>query len=360
MFILGIETSCDECSAAVVEDGKQILSNIIASQVKDHLPFNGVVPEIASRLHTEWIYSVVDEAVKSAGLVKTDIHGIAVTNRPGLVGSLLVGLSFAKGLAFSLKIPFVGVDHMKAHLYAAHLEQEIEYPYLGVLVSGGHTLIGSVHSFDDIMILGTTIDDAVGEAFDKVARHYELGYPGGVVIDKLSRDGDPDFFDFPDPSLHKGDHDFDVSYSGLKTAVINQLEMFRVIKEREYTKADIAASFQRAAVDILVSRVKRALEKTRYKRIVTGGGVAANSLFRKELNRLDGIETIFPSIKLCTDNGAMVAGIGYHLMKTGGSDSFGVTASPRVYGLEKKYKKHADRYDQPPISDSESLSTHDE
>ncbi len=336
MKILGIETSCDECAASVVEDGKKILSNVVATQIELHKPYNGVVPEIASRLHTEWIISVVRDSIDQAGLNLKDIDGIAVTSRPGLVGSLLVGLSFAKGLALSLGKPFIGVDHIRAHLYAPYLEQTIEYPYLGVLVSGGHTVISRVTEFDEMEVLGTTIDDACGEAFDKVAKFYELGYPGGVAIDRLAKEGDSSAFTFPDPSLHKGDHKYDVSYSGLKTAVVNQLDRFRngVV---EKSKENIAASFQKAAVDILMRRVRRALKDTGLTRVVAGGGVVANSLLRKELLELKGIETIIPSMSLCTDNGAMIAGIGYHYLKRGITSDYSMTASARVQAFRKKY-----------------------
>lgn len=217
MKVLGIESSCDECAASVVEDGKVILSNIVDSQVELHRPFYGVVPEIASRKHVESITPVVKSALSEAGLGESDIDGIAVTYRPGLIGSLLVGLSFAKGLAFSLGKPLIGVDHILAHLYAPHLENDISYPYIGLIVSGGHTLIARVASFCQFEVLGTTLDDACGEAFDKVARHYDLGFPGGAAIDSLAGQGESRAFSFPRPSLHKGDHRFDVSYSGLKT-----------------------------------------------------------------------------------------------------------------------------------------------
>ena len=259
MKVLGIESSCDECSVAVVESGSHILSNVIATQLSIHRPYNGVVPEIASRTHTEWIWPVVKKAIDEAGIPKTDIDGVAVTNRPGLVGSLLVGLSFAKGFAYAIDRPFVAVDHIRAHLYAAHLEYEIDYPYLGLIVSGGHTIISRVDDFDSIKVLGTTIDDACGEAFDKVAKHYGFGYPGGLAIDKLARTGDSSTYNFPDPSLHKGKHAYDVSYSGLKTAVINQRGQFKV-KEGEDRPEDIAASFEKAAVDLLVKRVSKAVK----------------------------------------------------------------------------------------------------
>lgn len=336
MIVLGIESSCDECAAAVVKDGREILSNVVATQIDMHRPFNGVVPEIASRIHTEWIAPVVREAIEKAGMQPSDLDAIAVANRPGLMGSLLVGLSFAKSYSWSLGIPFVGVDHVRAHLYSAHLDRDIEYPYIGLLVSGGHTIICKVSGFEDIEIMGTTIDDAVGEAFDKVAKFYDLGYPGGLAIDRLSVEGDDSFFNFPAPNLHKGDHRYDVSYSGLKNAVINQLEQFRA-KEGEYKPADIAASFQKRAVNILLKRLFRAVSDTGIKRVVAGGGVAANSRLRAELGKADGIEVIFPPLKLCTDNGAMIGGIGYHYLKSNGPDPLSVTAAPRVSGFRKQY-----------------------
>lgn len=336
MLVLGVESSCDECSVAVVEDGKRILSNEIATQIDFHRPFNGVVPEIASRMHTEWIMTVAAHALEAARVTMDDIDGIAVTNRPGLVGSLLVGLNFAKGLAFSRGIPFVGVDHIRAHLYAPHLEYDIEYPYLGLLVSGGHTVISKVEDFDTIKVMGATIDDACGEAFDKVAKHYDLGYPGGVAIDKLSRQGNPDAFHFPDPSLHKGEHRYDVSYSGLKTAVINQLDQFWDGQSPK-SEANIAASFQKSAIDMLMKRVRRAVEDTGIRRIVAGGGVAANSLLRQELAGMEDIEAIFPSMELCTDNAAMIAGIGYHYLLRGERSELNLNAFPRVKRFKKVY-----------------------
>ena len=200
MIVLGIETSCDECSVALVEDGRKILSNEIATQIELHKPWYGVVPEIASRLHVQWIDGVRGKALAGAGLTLADVDGIAVTARPGLMGSLMVGLSYGKGLAWSLGKPMVGVNHVEAHLYAPHLEYEIEYPYLGVIVSGGHTMICRVDGFDSMEVLGTTVDDACGEAFDKVAKHYDLGYPGGVAIDRLAREGDDRAFNFPIPN----------------------------------------------------------------------------------------------------------------------------------------------------------------
>jgi len=350
MTILGIETSCDECSAAVVRNGSEICSNVIASQIDQHRMYNGVVPEIASRLHTEWIVDTVSQALEEAGIRKEQLDGVAVTSRPGLIGSLIAGVNFAKSFAYALGIPFVGVDHIRAHLYAPHLERTIQYPYLGVLASGGHTLIARVNSFDDIQVLGTTIDDAIGEAFDKVAKHYNMGYPGGIAVDRLAASGSPEAFSFPVPSLHKGDHALDVSYSGLKTAVINQLDQFwDGVSEK--TPENIAASFQKTAVDILVKRIRKALEMTGLNTAVVGGGVAANSRLRSELNQLersrggrtDGgikngtLKVLFPPPKLCTDNGAMIAGIGYHYLAQGVSDDLKLNASPRVKAFRRIY-----------------------
>ncbi len=336
MYVLGIESSCDECAAGVVQDGQKILSNVIATQIEEHRPWQGVVPEIASRLHTQWITSVIDQAIQEAGLERTQIQGIGVSNRPGLVGSLLVGLSFAKGLAWSLGIPFVGVDHIRAHLYAPHLEQEISYPYLGLLVSGGHTVLAKVENFDDLTVLGTTIDDACGEAFDKVAKHYNWGYPGGRTIDQLAQKGDPRAFNFPSPSLHKANHPYDVSYSGLKTAVINQLDQFHR-EGYEQSPANIAASFQRRAINMLVNKVKKAIGDTGISRVVTGGGVSANSYLRESLQDLQGVEAYFSSLPLCTDNGVMIAGIAYHYLQRGEASPLKITAQARVKSFKRSY-----------------------
>jgi N6-L-threonylcarbamoyladenine synthase len=334
--ILGIESSCDECSAAVVEDGRRVLSNIVLSQVDFHKPYYGVVPEIASRKHIEWILPVVTDALAEAGIGVDDLDAVAATCRPGLIGSLLVGLSFAKGFAFSRGLPIIGVDHILAHLYAPHLERDIPYPYLGLLVSGGHTIIARVESYDVMSVLGTTIDDACGEAFDKVAKFYDMGFPGGVAIDRLSREGNPRAFRFPFPSLHKGEAYYDVSYSGLKTAVIHQIDQFwDGISEK--SPANIAASFQRVAVDILAEKVERAAEDQGLRRIVAGGGVAANSYLRSRLSGGERFETIFPSLKLCTDNAAMVAGYAYHCMRDGKISDLSLNASARVPTFKRSY-----------------------
>jgi N6-L-threonylcarbamoyladenine synthase len=347
LIVLGIETSCDECAAAVVEDGKSILSNVVASQIPYHAAYNGVVPEIASRMHIEWINRVVQEALDTASLKASDIEAVAATAQPGLLGSLLVGLSFAKAFAWARDIPFIAVDHMLAHLYAANLECKNggasslspAYPFLGLLVSGGHSIICQAKDFDDITVLGATIDDAVGEAFDKVSKHYGFGYPGGIAIDKLAKSGNEGAFNFPLPNLYKGDHRYDFSYSGLKTAVINQLDKFRV-GEKPATgdrPEDIAASFQKTAVEILLRSLFRAVEDFNLTKIVAGGGVAANSCLRSALAAKQGISCIFPPLELCGDNGAMVAGIGYKYLQRGERSSLRTQASARVKSFKRGY-----------------------
>jgi len=334
MNVLGIESSCDETAAAVVKDGKTILSNVVATQIPFHQMYSGVVPEIASRKHAEWILPVVRRAIDEAGLQIGEVDAVAATNRPGLMGALLVGLTFAKTFAWALNKPFIAVNHMLGHLYAAHLEQDIDYPYLGLLVSGGHSIICKVSGFDDIEVLGTTVDDAAGEAFDKVAKFYGFGYPGGVIIDKLAQNGNPAAAHFPLPLLHKGSYAYDVSYSGLKTAVINQIDRFWN-PDFEKTPENIAAAFQETAVRILLSRLFKAVEDTGLKTIVAGGGVAANSRLRALLAERGDLRCIFPSLKLCTDNGAMIAGVGYRYLERGDTSPWNVTATARVSGFKK-------------------------
>ncbi|MFP3089668.1 tRNA (adenosine(37)-N6)-threonylcarbamoyltransferase complex transferase subunit TsaD [Treponema sp. TIM-1] len=343
MKILGIESSCDECAAAVVEDGRVPLSNVVATQIPFHAVYNGVVPEIASRKHTEWIYAVVKEALDNAGIGPGDIGGVAVTAHPGLLGSLLVGVSFAKAFAWARNLPFIAVDHMLAHLYACQLHHSPQdplsgaaYPFLGLLVSGGHSIICRVDDFDDITVLGTTIDDAVGEAFDKVSKYYGFGYPGGAAIDKLAQTGDPEAFRFPLPNLYKGDHPYDLSYSGLKTAVINQLAHFQV-KKGSAGPQDIAASFQKTAVDILLRSLFRAVEDIGLTTIVAGGGVAANSYLRLRLAERKDLRCLFPPLELCGDNGAMIAGLGYRYLVRGDRSPLSTTASARVRAFKRSY-----------------------
>lgn len=329
MKVLGIESSCDETACAIVEDGHNIISNVVATQIPFHQIYKGVVPEIASRKHAEWILPVVRQALDEAHLSLSEIDAIAATNRPGLMGSLLVGLSFGKTLAWSANKPFIAVNHMLGHMYAAHLVNDIQYPYIGLLVSGGHSIIAKVNGFDDLEVLGTTIDDSVGEAFDKVAKYYDLGYPGGVIIDKLSQDGNPKAFSFPVPKMDKGDHRYDVSFSGLKTAVIHQADAF-LNKGFEKTTANIAASFQETACRTLVSRLLRAVEDTGLTTVVAGGGVAANSRLRAMLAEHTELNCIFPPLKLCGDNGAMIAGVAYHFLQRGETSPLNTTACARI------------------------------
>ncbi len=337
MRVLGIESSCDETAAAIVEDGHKIISNVIATQIPFHQIYNGVVPEIASRKHAEWILPVVQQALAEANMTMDDIDAVAATNRPGLMGSLLVGLTFGKTLAWSTNKPFIAINHMLGHMYAAHLANEIEYPYLGLLVSGGHSIICRVNDFDDIEVLGTTIDDAVGEAFDKVAKFYGLGYPGGVIIDKLAQNGSPLAAKFPMPQLKGDNHRYDVSYSGLKTAVINQLDQFWN-PEYEKTNENIAAAFQETAVKILLSRLFKAVDDTGLKTVVAGGGVAANSRLRSMLAERSDIKCVFPPLKLCTDNGAMIAGLAYHYLNRGETSPWTTTASARIPAFKRGLK----------------------
>lgn len=335
MRVLGIESSCDETACAVVEDGKRILSNAVATQIPFHEKFKGVVPEIASRKHVEWILPVAREALSEARLELCDIDAVAATNQPGLIGSLLVGLTFGKALAWACEKPFIAVNHMLAHMYSAHLVFEIEYPYLGLLVSGGHTIIARVNGFDDLEVLGSTIDDSAGEAFDKVAKFYNLGYPGGVIIDELAKKGDARSFNFPLPKMDKSERNrYDVSFSGLKTAVIHQADKF-LNSGYEKSSENICASFQEAAVKTLTSRLFKAAEDTGLKTVVAGGGVAANSRLRAALAEKSDLRCFFPPLKLCGDNGAMVAGVAYHFLSRGERSPLETTAHARVFQFKR-------------------------
>ena len=335
MTVLGIETSCDECAAAVAVDGTTIRSNVVYSQIEEHRRYRGVVPEIASRKHVEWIDRVVAHALADAGVDLDLIDAVAVTTRPGLIGSLLVGLSYAKGLVLARGLPLIAVDHVQAHFYAPHMERNLLYPYIGLMLSGGHTLIAQVNGFDRIEVLGATIDDACGEAFDKVAKYFEMGYPGGVAIQKLAEGGDAAAYRFPRPSLRKGDHRYDVSYSGLKTAVIHQREQFR---DPAYpaTEANLAAAFQQTAVDIVVDKALLASRDTGVDCIVAAGGVAANSYLRRRLDQ-EPVRTVYPSLALCTDNAAMIAGLGYQLLARGDRSDLQVNARARVGEFRARY-----------------------
>jgi len=338
MLVLGIESSCDETAAAIVEDGKKIISNVVATQIPFHQIYKGVVPEIASRKHAEWILPVVRQALTEANLTMEQIDAVAATNRPGLMGSLLVGFTFGKTLAWATKKPFVAVNHMLGHLYAAHLDSDIEYPYLGLLVSGGHSIICKVNGFDDLEVLGTTVDDSVGEAFDKVAKFYDLGYPGGVIIDNLAKKGDAKAASFPVPKLDEKEHRYDMSFSGLKTAVIHQCDMFWN-EGYEHSVENMCAAFQETACKTLISRLFRAIDDTGIKTVVAGGGVAANSRLRQLLAERTDIKCIFPPLKLCGDNGAMIAGVAYQMLKRDDRDGWNTTTCARIPQFKRGLKR---------------------
>ncbi|MEK6646288.1 MAG: tRNA (adenosine(37)-N6)-threonylcarbamoyltransferase complex transferase subunit TsaD [Candidatus Firestonebacteria bacterium] len=311
MNILGIETSCDETAASVVKDGKFILSNVIASQIDLHSMYGGVVPELASRKHIEAILPVVRSALKIAKLTLDDIHGIAVTGKPGLIGSLLVGVEFAKGLAWAKNLPFVEIDHIEGHIYSCLLSHsDIRFPALALVVSGGHTDLILVKKRGVYQILGRTRDDAVGEAYDKVAKFMNLGYPGGPKIEKLAKEGKV-IHKFPRAKMKNDSLDF--SFSGLKTAVVNFLQ-----ENKKVNIKDLACSFQDAANQALIERVIEASKKTGVQRVLLCGGVSANMTLRKTLEDICGkhsIKVFYPSLELCTDNAAMIAAVGYDKFK---------------------------------------------
>lgn len=317
MNVLGIETSCDETSSAVVRDGHQILSDVVSSQVDLHAKFGGIVPEIASRKHVELITPVIDQALEQASLGFKQIDAVAVANRPGLLGALLVGVSAAKSIAAALDVPLIGVHHLEGHIYANYLvNPNLGFPFICLVVSGGHTDLILVRDHGDYAILGRTRDDAAGEAFDKSARVLGLGYPGGPIIDRLSKDGDPDAIKFPRARL--GDT-LDFSFSGLKTALIK----FYREKGSDYRVEDIAAAFQAAVVDMLVDTTLLAVEKMGVRRIALAGGVAANSALKSRMTKeaaVHGIELSYPPPRLCTDNAAMIACAGYHHIVRGEVD----------------------------------------
>jgi len=322
--ILGIETSCDETSAGVVEDGVRVLSNVVASQVDLHAKYGGVVPEIASRAHIERLDSVIEEAMAVAGVTQETIDAIAVTNRPGLVGALLIGVTAAKTLSWAWGKPLVGVDHIRAHAYSAAIEMDAPpWPAVGLIVSGGHTSLFRIASPTSIELLGATTDDAAGEAFDKVATILGLGYPGGPLVEKLARDGDPKAVDFPRTMLAHDSLDF--SFSGVKTAVLYHVHGhgrtsggLERLAPREL--ADIAASFQQAVIDVLVRKTMLAVARTGLRTVVLGGGVAANTTLRSALAAACAERKLaFHAAKTayCTDNAAMIAALGYHQLQAG-------------------------------------------
>jgi N6-L-threonylcarbamoyladenine synthase len=332
--ILGIETSCDETAAAIVEGGTSVLSSVVSSQVDLHARYGGVVPEIASRAHVDLIVPVVAQAFVEAGLSDRPVDGagcevdaVAATYGPGLVGALLVGVSAAKALALAWDVPFLAVNHLEAHLYATLLEEpDLELPLVVLLVSGGHTLLVHMEGHGQYKVLGSTIDDAAGEAFDKVARFLGLGYPGGPAIDKLSIQGDPEAIRFPRPMV--GDGTFDVSFSGLKTAVVNHVR-----KHPEVSTPDVAASFQEAVVDVLVTKARAAAREVGARGLCLGGGVAANSRLRERFLDAcveEGIRGFLPSRAMCTDNAAMVASAAWYRWRTDGPSPLDTGAFPNL------------------------------
>ncbi len=356
MLILGIETSCDETAASVVRDGRTILSNVIATSLAEHSPFGGVVPEIACRHHVEWIHRTVSEALTKADVSAETLDGIAVTQGPGLPGALLVGISMAKAMAFALEKPILGIHHLQAHLYANCLagssldigqRQDLEFPYMGLIVSGGHTILALVRDVDNYQIVGQTTDDAAGEAFDKVAKLLGLGYPGGPVIDSKAKEGNRNAVAFPRAMIHE--KNFDFSFSGVKTAVLYYLKnnigwearKLGSWEDRNNAPAsqppslpasllsDLCASFQEAVVDVLVKKSLRACEEYGVKDLIVGGGVAANSRLRERLKEEGirvGLRVLFPPKGLSIDNAAMVAGLGGALFKKGYRSDLTMTA----------------------------------
>jgi N6-L-threonylcarbamoyladenine synthase len=327
-LVLGVESSCDEMAAAVVRGGTEILASRVRSQLELHRPYGGVVPELASRDHVGAVSQVVRAALEQAGVSERDLDGVAVTMGPGLLGSLLVGLSFAKALAYRLGIPVVGVHHLAGHLAAAELAApELARPYLGLVVSGGHTALYRVEDLASPKLLGETSDDAVGEAFDKVAKLLGLPYPGGPALAQLAESGREDAFPLPRPRLHEPGYDF--SYSGLKTAVA------RIVREPlgEARRADLAASFQAAATDVLVAKARRAVADEGLARLVVVGGVAANRRLRERVAAAaaeDGFDAVFPPPALCTDNAAMVAAAGARMLAAGERSDLDLGAFSRL------------------------------
>ena len=331
MKILAIETSCDETAAAVVEDGRQVLSNVISSQIELHKLFGGVVPEIASRKHIEKIDAVIEEALSQADVTLDDIDAVAVTYGPGLVGALLVGVAEAKAIAMAKEIPLVGVHHIEGHIAANYIEHsDLKPPFLALVVSGGHTHLVHVLDYGKFEIVGKTRDDAAGEAFDKVARTLGLGYPGGPQIDKLAKEGNP--FAIPFPKAHIKDHPLDFSFSGLKSAVLNYFNSAQM-KGEEINKADIAASFQNAVVEVLVEHAMKAVDTLDIGTFVLAGGVAANGTLREQLALVcdaKGVRFCYPSPIYCTDNAAMIGVAGFYEFQSGTRHGWDLNAIPNV------------------------------
>lgn len=311
MKILAIESSCDETAVSIVEDGKKVLSNVVFTQIDIHTKYGGVVPEIASRHHIEKITYVIDQAMKEANLTFEDIDKTAVTANPGLVGSLMVGINAAKTLGLAYNKEVIMVNHIHGHIYANYLEDDFTFPVLALVVSGGHTELVLMKDHMDFEILGETLDDAVGESYDKVARVVKVGYPGGPIIDKMAALGSPTY---PLPHVKLGKDSYDFSFSGLKSAVINLCNKLDM-KGEELNANDLAASFQEAVIDVLCEKTIRAAKEYKAKQIIVAGGVAANkglrSALTNEVNKVDGLRITFPSFKYCTDNAAMIGVAGY-------------------------------------------------
>ena len=330
-YILAIESSCDETSAAVVVNGREVLSNVIASQIDTHKKYGGVVPEVPSRMHIEAISGVVEEALKEANVTLDKIDAIGVTYGPGLVGALLVGLQFAKGLSFATKKPLIGVNHIEGHICANYIQhKELKPPFVSLVVSGGHTFIVHVKNYGDYEVIGQTRDDAAGEAYDKVARALGLGYPGGPKIDKLAKEGNPKAIVFPRANFHEETLDF--SFSGVKSAVLNYLNKCKM-QEIEVNKADVAASFQHAVIDVLKENVLLTCKKRNVKTIAIAGGVASNSSLRETLIKeasKRGIEVLFPAPILCTDNAAMIGSAAYFNFVNGKISDLNLNAKPNL------------------------------
>jgi len=312
--ILAIETSCDETAASIVMGGNDILSSVVSTQIDLHAQYGGVVPEIAGRAHLDLLNPVIAQAISEAGINESRIDAVAATHGPGLIGALLIGVSAAKALAYTWDVPYIGVNHLEAHLYAGLLEDPtLELPLVVLLVSGGHTMLIEMRGHGEYKLLGRTIDDAAGEAFDKVARFLDLGYPGGPAIDAIARTGNAQAIDFPRGMLHDG---LDFSFSGLKTSVVNYVR-----KNPNVNTADVAASFQWAVVDVLLNKARKAAEAVGAKGLVLGGGVAANSLLREKFTDMcaaDGRRGLLPSRAMCTDNAAMIGSAAWYRLRSDG------------------------------------------
>ncbi|WP_099202973.1 tRNA (adenosine(37)-N6)-threonylcarbamoyltransferase complex transferase subunit TsaD [Miniphocaeibacter massiliensis] len=329
--ILAIETSCDETSVAVLRNGREILSNIISSQITTHRVYGGVVPEIASRMHLESINLIIEEALREANMDFKDLDMVACTKGPGLIGALLVGISSAKAISYALDIPLVGVNHMEGHICANYLaHKDLEPPFIGLVVSGGHTYLIDVKNYNDYEIIGRTRDDAAGESFDKIARALGLSYPGGPEIDKLAKIGDASAIEFPRVIIDKKTYDF--SFSGLKTAVLNYINNEKQ-KGNEINIADVCASFQQAVLDVLIEKSFRLLKEKDMKKLVISGGVAANSKLiemAEKVGKEQGIKVYYPSKILCTDNAAMIGSAAYYDYVNGKKDELDLKVYPNL------------------------------